>query len=235
MINVRPTVFWLALALLVSGSLTPAHAQLRGLSFIIKISAEPSVGGTAIGAASGSVSGSPITIPAAKWTDTHADRSPVFEGGIAIPVAHILDIVALVNGGHADADAKQVGDLGGTPVTAQLTKYNFWGIEGGVHLRRPSGAGPYASFTGGFRSIDEIDANLNALTLNRTVAVYDSSVVPTFCVGGGFLFGDRGFGLGVEVGIRYAGAPGQPRTQTVIPAEGAGVRWSLPIGLVLKF
>ena len=59
--------------------------------------------------------------------------------------------------------------------------------------------------------------------------------MPTFCVGGGILFGDRGFALGVEVAVRYAGAPGQARTQSVIPAEGAGVRWSLPIGLVLKF
>jgi hypothetical protein len=235
MIIARRTALIAVLTFLVSGSLTPARAQLRGASFIIKISAEPSIGGTAIGAATGSINGSPLTIPEAAWTDTHSDRSPLFEGGIAIPVAHILDVVALVNVGHADADAKEVGDLGGTPVTAQLTKYSFWGLEGGVHLRRSSGAGPYATVTAGFRSIDEIDANLNALALNRSVAVYDSSAVPTFCLGGGILFGDRGFALGVEVAVRYAGAPGQSRTQTVIPASGAGVRWSLPVGIVFKF
>jgi len=234
MINVRRTALLVPLAILVTGMLTPAYAQLR-LGFILKIVAEPSIGGTAIGAATGTVNGSPITIPEAGWTDTHSDRSPTFEAGIAIPAIKILDIVALVNIGHADADAKQVGDLAGTPVTAQLTKYNFWGLEGGIHLRRPKGAGPYATVTGGFRSIDEIDLNLNALALNRTVAVYDSSLVPTFALGGGFLFGDRGLGLGVEVAVRYSGAPAQPRTQVVVPASGAGVRWSLPIGVIFKF
>jgi hypothetical protein len=51
---------------------TPAEAQVRGVSFIIKISAEPSIGGTAIGAASGSVNGSPVSIPETSWTKTHS-------------------------------------------------------------------------------------------------------------------------------------------------------------------
>jgi hypothetical protein len=59
--------------------------------------------------------------------------------------------------------------------------------------------------------------------------------VPAIAFGGGMLWGDRGFAIGLEVAVRYAGAPSKPSNPTLTPASGAGARWSLPVGIVFKF
>jgi uncharacterized membrane protein HdeD (DUF308 family) len=233
------------LAIGFAGSPTPAEAQMRGVSFIVNISAEPSIGGTAIGAATGTINGSTISVPEASWTVTHSQRSPLFEGGVAVPVTSHVDIVAFVDYGHAGAKGEQVAQLAGAPVTLVLDDYNYWGVEGGAHLRRASGVGPYARVTAGFRRVSRIQANVTTVTLTSSVPVYDASVVPVFAFGAGMLFGDQQFAFGVEAAVRYAGAPAaasSANNPTVPPggtslsrASGAGARWSLPIGVVFRF
>ena len=218
---------------------------MRGISFIIKISAEPSIGGTAIGAATGSLNGSSVSIPETSWTKTHSQRSPLFEGGVGIAAGKAIDILALVNYGHAGADSNQVGQVGNLPVTAALDDYKYWGLEGGARIRRQSGVGPYASVTAGFRRVSAINAVLTTTTVTRSAAVYDASNVPTFAFGGGMLWGVQSIALGFEVAVRYAGAPSRPNSTglptvppgatTLTPASGAGSRWSLPVGVVIKF
>jgi hypothetical protein len=227
------------------GAATPARAQPGALSVIINIAAEPSIGGTAIGGASGTINGTPFSVADASWSKTHSQHSPLFVGGVAITAARNVDVVAFVDYGHAGANSSQIGQLGGVPVTLMLDDYKYWGLEGGAHLRRESGLGPYATLTAGFRRISQIQALVTTVTLTRSVPVYDASVVPTFAFGGGWLFGNKGLALGVEVAVRYAGAPSQgagtvglPTTVTngaVTPASGAGARWSLPVGVILKF
>ena len=72
--------------------------------------------------------------------------------------------------------------------------------------------------------------------------IYQASSVPTFTFGGGMLWGDLSFAMGFEVAISYAGSPSKlpnqptlPGGGTLTPASGAGSRWSLPIGIVLRF
>jgi hypothetical protein len=223
------------LALLAASS--PAAAQVSSRpSVIVKISADPSVGGTAIGAATGTINGAPVSINESSWADTHSQQSPLFEGGIGIGTGHSVEILALVNYGHAGAKSGVlVGTVGGTTITANFDDYNFWGAEAGVRVRNRSGLGPYLTFTGGFRHISEIQARLITTTVVRAVTGYDASSVPSLAFGGGFLFGDRSLALGIEVAVRYAGAPSAASNNVVTPASGAGARWSLPVGIVLKF
>jgi len=235
MSTARTTSLLAVLAIGLSGWLTPAEARQLRPSIIVKLSIEPSIGGTAIGAATGTVNGAPISIPEASWTDTHSQKSPLLEAGVAFPTGRTLDILALLNYGHAGANSDQVGTIGGNPLTLSLDDYTFWGIEGGIRLRKESGAGPYATVTAGFRRVSEIQARLSAITISRTDTVYDASAVPAIAFGGGMLWGDRGFAMGLEVAVRYAGAPSVPSNQTLTPASGAGARWSLPIGIVFKF
>lgn len=246
MMNARRVVMLALLAIGWSGALTPAHAQAGGLSVIIKIAAEPSIGGTALGAATGTINGTSFTLPEASWSDTHSEHSPLFEGGVAVNAANNVDIVAFVDYGKAGANAKQLGQLAGLPVTLTLDDYKYWGLEGGAHLRRDSGVGPYVSLLAGFRHISQIQALVTTVTLTRSVPVYQASVVPVFAFGGGWLFGDKGFAVGVEAAVRYAGGPSQgtgtnmlpttaPGSDVLTPASGAGARWSLPVGVVLKF
>jgi hypothetical protein len=235
MTHIRTSLVLAILALALCGTVQPAEAQLANMFIMIKIADEPSVGGTALGGASGTINGTPISIPEKSWADTHSQKSPLFEGGVGFPAGRSADIVALVNYGRAEGNGKTVGDLAGTPVTAIIDNYTFWGMEGGAHLRTPSGVGPYGRITAGFRHVSAIGVGLTTISLTSASPVYSASIVPTFAFGGGFLFGDRGTAFGIEVDVRYAGPPSAASGQTLVPASGAGARWSLPIALVVKF
>ena len=125
--------------------------------------------------------------------------------------------------------------MGGVPLRASFDDYEFWGLEGGVRLRPGSGVGPYATITGGFRRVSEIQARLQTDSTIRAVTGYEASTVPSVAVGGGMLWGSAGFAMGVEVALRYAGAPTAPAGRALEPDSDAGARWSLPIGLVVRF
>jgi hypothetical protein len=240
--NVRTIAAGALAALGLFACSAPAFAQVHGLSFIIKVAAEPSIGGTSIGAASGTINGSPVSLPQASWTKTHSERSPLFEGGVSVRAAQSADIVAFVDYGHAGATGSLVGQVGNVQLNATLDDYTYWGMEGGVRFGHPSGIGPYATVTAGFRRVSEIQASLTAVALTHASRIYDASVVPVFAIGGGILWGDRSFGIGIEIAVRYAGAPSSPSPLPTTPggdtvqfASGAGARWSLPVGLVLRF
>jgi hypothetical protein len=218
------------------GSPSIATAQVADrVGILVKVSIDPSVGGTAIGAASGAIDGVPVSIDEASWADTHSDRSPLFEAGVGVHAGGVVEVLGLFNYGRAGADADTIGQAGGAPLMASLDDYEFWGLEGGVRLRPMSGVGPYATITGGFRRVSEIQARLVVGSTVRSVTGYEASTVPSFAFGGGMLWGDEGFALGVEVALRYAASPAVPEGLTVAPASDAGARWSLPVGLVLRF
>ena len=224
------------LALGISGSLQPADAQVSdSVSVLLKISIDPSVGGTAIGAASGTIDGVPASIEEASWTDTHSEQSPLFEAGVAFRAGDVAEILALFNYGRAGADTVTIGEIGGNPLTVSFDPYEFWGLEGGVRLRPASGIGPYATFTGGFRRVSEIRALLSTGSTVRAVTGYDASTVPSLAFGGGILWGSDDFAIGFEVALRYAGAPSVPSGLALEPASDPGARWSLPIGVVFRF
>jgi hypothetical protein len=236
MTRARTTLALVALALGVSGSLQPADAQVSDrVSFLMKISIDPSVGGTAIGAASGTIDGVPVSIDEASWTDTHSERSPLFEVGVAVRTGDRAEILGLFNYGRAGADVETIGDVGGAPLAATLDHYQFWGLEGGIRFRPASGVGPYVTVAGGFRRVSKIQARLRVDSAVREVTAYDASIVPSFAVGGGMLWGGDDFAMGFEVALRYAGSPAVPAGQALQPASDAGARWSLPVGLVFRF
>jgi hypothetical protein len=229
----------LALAVLavgLAGNLQPVGAQVSDpVSFLVKMSVDPSVGGTAIGAASGTIDGMPASIDEASWTDTHSERAPLFEAGVAFRAGQFAEILGLFNYGRAGADADAIGEVGGVPLIASVDDYEFWGIEGGVRFRPASGVGPYAVFTVGFRRVSEIQARLRVDSTIRAVTGYEASTAPSFAVGGGMLWGGDDFALGFEVALRYAGSPAVPGGRALEPAPSAGARWSLPVGLVFRF
>ncbi len=230
------TVALAVLGLGISGSCQPADAQVSdGVSVLLKISIDPSVGGTAIGAASGTIDGVPASTEEASWTDTHSETSPLFEAGVAFRAGDAAEILALFNYGRAGADAVTIGEIGGNPLTASFDPYEFWGLEGGVRLRPASGVGPYATLTAGFRRVSEIQARLMTGSTIRAVTGYEASTVPSFAVGGGMLWGSGDFAMGFEVALRYAGAPSMPSGRPLEPTSDPGARWSLPVGVVLRF
>ena len=231
------TTLTLAMLLLgVSGCLQPADAQTSdNVGILVKISVDPSVGGTAIGAASGTIDGAPASIEEASWTDTHSESAPLFEAGVGLRAGSVTEILGLFSYGRVGANADAVGEVGGVPLRASIDDYEFWGLEGGVRLRPVTGVGPYTTITGGFRRVSEIQARLQTDSTIRAVTGYEASTVPSFAVGGGMLWGNAGFAMGFELALRYAGAPTVPAGRALEPDSDAGARWSLPIGLVVRF
>ncbi len=107
MTSTRTTLTLAVLTVGISGSLQPADAQVTDpVSLLVKISIDPSVGGTAIGAASGTIDGVPASIEEASWTDTHSEKSPLFEAGVAFRAGDLTEILGLFNYGRAGANAK---------------------------------------------------------------------------------------------------------------------------------
>ena len=137
--------------------------------------------------------------------------------------------------GRVGAAADAIGEVGGVPLRASFDDYEFWGPEGGVRLRPGSGVGPYAT---NHRRISprQRDPGAAANRFNDSaVTGHEASTVPSVAVGGGMLSGSAGFAMGVEVALRYAGAPTAPAGRALEPDSDAGARWSLPIGLVVRF
>jgi hypothetical protein len=225
------------LSVFILGTARPALAQGAGpINFIVKISASPSIGGTAVGAATGTINGQPVVINKLSWTDTHSNSSPLFEGGVSVSVSRSLEAMGLLNYGHAGSqEGVIVGTIGGQPLTGAFDDYNFWGAEAGVRLRNASGLGPYTFFSAGFRHVSQIDVLLVTSTTVGTATGYQSSTVPSLAFGGGVLFGDRSLAIGIELGVRYAGALKPASNAVITTPSGAGARWSLPVGVVFRF
>lgn len=200
----------------------------------MKFAIDPSIGGTTHAGGTGVINGSPVTIDPASWTDTHSSNAPLFVGGVDFPLAGIVRSLVNVEYGRASADAVDMGTIGSSRLVGEFDAYEFFGIEGGVRIGQATGG--YGIFTAGFRHVDSI--TLTATTSGATAIgrydFYDTSNVPSFGFGGGFMFG----AFGVEVMAKYAGAlDPSNRGASLLPGTlaSAGERWSLPISLLVRF
>ena len=221
------------MAAVLCGTVAPASAQ-SGITATIKIAFDPSIGGTMHGAGTGTANGVALAVPEQTWTDTHAENSPLFVGGVEIPFSSDVHALANVEYGRAGADVISIGTANGQDLSAEFDPYKFWGLEAGVRVGGAGRSGPYGIATIGFRQVSELRLTVVTPGLLGTGGFYDGSTVPTFGFGGGFMFGS----IGVEVMAKYAGsltAAADVGAPFVTSLANAGERWSLPISLVLRF
>ena len=219
-------------------SVHPALAQAdRRASLTVKIALDPSISGTVLSTGAAVIAGNPATITETKWTDSHSKNSPLFVADVGYSVAPAIEVLGGFEFGHAGADLVTVGTVPSGTLSASFDAYQFWGLEGGVRFGLHQGHGAYGVVTGGFRRVSDLSAIFSAPGLTTTRAVYDGSAVGAFGFGGGFIFSSgAGFGVGLEVGVKYAGAPKPAAASPELSAvNNTGSRWSLPIGIVLRF
>ena len=85
-----------------------------------------------------------VFIPETSWTKTHSQRSPLFEGGVGIAAGKKIDLLALVNYGHAGQTAARSG----RSVACQSRRPSMTTGTGASKAERGSdvnpGFGPYA-------------------------------------------------------------------------------------------
>jgi hypothetical protein len=223
------------LALLALSTVTAAPASAQHL--VLKIAIDPSIGGTMHAAGTGTLRGTIVDVSEETWTETHSERSPLFEAGVDVPVgAPALQAVVAFEYGRAGATATSPGTLNGNSLKVSFDPYNFWGIEGGVRVGSEESVGVYGTATVGMRRVSAISGVFTtAMPVTIVMSeIYDASVVPTFGFGGGVMFGV----IGVEAIVKHAGGlSAASTTDGTLPAQiaTAGARWSLPISLVLRF
>ncbi len=217
----------------------PAAAQSDGVSFTVKIAVDPSIGGTMHQAGRGTLGGAEAVISEGKWTDTHSEKAPLFVAGVGVSVAPTAEILANFEYGRVGSATRELGTVGGVPLVGTFDKYQFWGLETGVRFGQLQGTGAFGIATVGFRQVTQINGAFTADGQFAFPSFYASSTVPTFGFGGGMMFGDYSFAIGVEVMVKYAGGlePGS------LDLAGTGLenlnsqgeRWSLPVSVVLRF
>lgn len=219
-------------AVLFFGTSRAASAQ-SGPAFTVKFAIDPSLAGHVHGDASGTIDGVPYVINSSAWTDTHSSNAPLFVAGVDFPLSGLVRSLVNVEYGRVGADPLEIGSIGADRLVAEFEPYEFFGLEAGVRVGKP--AGPYAIGTAGFRHVDSINITI---TTSRVTNIgrfdfYDTSNVPSFGFGGGFMFG----AFGLEVMAKYAGSL-TPVQSAAPPAGGLasdGARWSLPISLLVRF
>jgi len=183
--------------------------------------------------------GAEAIINESAWTDTHSRKAPLFVAGLGVPVASAAEVLVDFEYGRVGADTRELGTVGGVPLVGTFDQYQFWGLETGVRAGRLQGTGPFGIATVGFRRVNGIDGSFAAGGQFGFPSFYAASTVPTFGFGGGLMFGDYSFAIGIEVMVKYAGA----LTPGALTLEGtgleglnsAGERWSLPVSVVLRF
>ena len=211
----------------------PVAAQ-SGPAISVKFAIDPSIGGTTNAGGTGAVNGVPVNVDSKSWTDTHSSNAPLFVVGADFPLAGIVRSLVNFEYGRVNGNSLQIGTAGTAPLIAEFDKYQFFGFEGGVRVGQPTGG--YGIVTAGFRRVEaiEVSTTVTGSTAFGRSEFYDTSNVPSFGFGGGFMFG----AFGVEVMAKYAGKlDPHSRAASVLPngLASEGERWSLPISLLVRF
>ena len=209
---------------------TAQSAAAQAVTITAKVAFDPSIAGTMHSGGTGVAGGSNLVVSEQSWTDTHSSQSPLFVGGIDIPVGSKASGIVQFEYGRAGADTITMGTVNGSDLRAEFEPYKYWGLQGGV--RGGGRTGPYGEGTIGFRHVSDISVTTNAPGLINA-AFYKASDVLTFGFAGGYMFGVIGF----EVGVKHAGGLTADESAVRFFQDLAtdGARWSLPISLVLRF
>jgi len=227
-VNARHIIFTAAAVAILSSAAKPAAAQ--AVVVTAKVAFDPSISGTMHGAAAGVANGSNLVLSEQSWTDTHSTNSPLFIGGVEVPMGEKASAVGYFEYGRAGANTLTIGTANGSDLRAEFDPYKFWGLEGGVRAGGRTGA--YGVATIGFRHVSDIQVTTNLQALVKS-PFYQASDVLTYGFGGGYMFGT----FGIEVAAKYAGSltADENANRTFQEAASDGARWSLPISLVLRF
>ena len=241
--NSRVVASGVALAM-VLGVATTASAQTsaRAISLTVTGGMEPSIGGTMHEGGSGRVLGLATEVDEKSWTDTHKQTGLSGSAGIGIGLNDMVEMVANVEVGRAEAQRLQVGTVATLPLFGEFDDYKYWGVNGGARVFLGSGsATPYVTGTVGFRRISELGGTFSVPAASVTVPqpFFEESTVATFGGDFGVLFGPSRVRFGVQAGVRWTGGPkGDAASFAGTGLENLndkGARLSVPVGVVVRF
>lgn len=236
--RILKTFVCLAAAALVA----PASVAAQGpVSVTVKFGVEPLAGGVMHEGGTGVALGLAAAVDEKTWDDTH-ERGIRLDGSVGVSVGGGAEIFGAFEYGRADGQNLQVGTVAGLALTADFTRYQYWGVGGGARYLFSGGAAtPYLTGQAGLRRVDAIQTTLrvrDAGVVLPNLAFYGESTVPTFGAGAGLLFGSGRAKIGVEAAFHWAGGL---EDQAFLAGTGlenlndAGSRWSMPVSVVVRF
>ncbi|MCA1583313.1 MAG: porin family protein [Acidobacteria bacterium] len=226
---------------LILTSAASAYAQTAPTtpwSVDVGIGWENSLTGNAISSGVGRLANRAVVIEEQTWDDVYG-TAVLFRIGVGYELGDRTEARANFRYHSKDTEALQIGNLGGSPLFAELDSYKAWALEGGYRSYFAEGSEtwrPYAEGTVGFARISEIQASLAAPALAIVLSdadFFDSSTAFTFAVAGGVLynFTDR-FAADVRLGFRYIGGLNEADGLQAGGLENIDddtSRWTLPL------
>lgn len=234
----------LVLAPVIASAQTPVQGAVPSgvagkFSFTVKGGLETNWGGDVHEGGSGQILSAPAEVGARSFND-HYDPGTRFSFGAGYGFSHRLEAIVAFSFGQQSAEEIEIGSVNGRSLRAEFADYQDWTLEFGAryHLKPESRFDPYVSAVAGFRRVDAIPIlTLSVPDIGVTltnVGFYDESTVAMFGFDFGFEYRMRpNVGLGVEMGYRWQGKPGQIEgfeAETGLQSlNDVGSRYALPV------
>jgi hypothetical protein len=233
--------------------LSYAHASLaqdpdpplergRGLAWG-SLGLQGDLGGAVNTSGIGVVNGARAEIDTNTWAERY-DAALIFRFGGAYNLTSTSQLFGAITWEQSEADATEVGLIGGRELVAKFSDYQGWAIDGGYrYFFTTEYAGkPFVSFSIGFQRLQDITIDLSSPIANFTnVPFYDDSWVAGWRAGVGFLrdINER-LGWQVTLDLKYSGVLSDQSGIGTVGFErinNVGNRWTLPImaGAYVKF
>jgi hypothetical protein len=242
---VRRTVFSLILLVLAAPAAAQSDGPLQqGRGFVFgSLGMQSDLGGAVNESGVGVVNGLRAEIDTNTWGERY-DASLNFRIGGAYNLTTYAQLFAEVTWEQSEADATEIGLIGGQPLIGKFSDYQGWGIDVGYRrlFNSPLSAKPFASFAFGFQRHQDITLDLSSTVYNRAeIPFYDDSWVFGWRLGTGFLWdiNDR-LGWLLTLDLKYSGMLSDQSGIGTVGFERinkGGNRWTVPImaGAYVKF
>jgi hypothetical protein len=201
-------------------------------------------GGSVNSSGVGVVNGLRAEINTNTWGERY-DMALIFMVGGAYNLNEQSQIFGAINWEQSEADATEIGLIGGEPLDGDFGDYQGWGIDVGYRYFFPLDTGPLPFVSGslGFQRLQEIDLTLTSITgvIATEVPFYEDSWVSSWRIGTGFLWDiNPRVGVQVTLDLKYSGVLSDAAGIGTVGFErinDTGNRWTLPVsgGVYVKF
>jgi hypothetical protein len=201
------------------------------------------LGGAVNSSGIGVVSGLRAEIDANTWAERY-DTALIFRIGAAYNITTRSQVLAAITWDQAEADATEIGLIGGQPLQGKFGDYQGWGIDFGYRYFFPAAykAKPFVGGSIGFQHLQDITLSLSSPVYNATdIPFYDDSWVSGWRASTGVLVDiNERLGWQLTIDIKYSGVLSDQSGIGTVGFErinDVGNRWTVPImgGVFVKF
>jgi hypothetical protein len=201
------------------------------------------LGGAVNSSGIGVVNGLRAEIDTNTWAERY-DTALIFRIGGAYNITTRSQVFASLTWDQSEADATEIGLIGGQALEGKFSDYQGWGIDFGYRYFFVTGykAKPFVGGSLGFQRLQDITLSLSSPVYNADeIPFYDDSWVSGWRASTGLLMDiNERLGWQVTIDIKYSGVLSDQSGIGTVGFErinDVGNRWTVPImgGVYVKF